>query len=186
MARELRLYAFSAAIWKKAVREAGVDVQAGKGPELGILSMAVVARITTGQTPECPSGVDRFTNALGQSCIVFESEDELADIDGVPFADTKPKLAVARFLGQGRSFTGGALDPKAIYGWIESGSELKALIALVECKAWAQELDEERTILIAWLQQSQAAGHDVFFASQAHWLPATKSKKPSKSRTRAD
>lgn len=186
MAREIQLYAVSVATWKESVRHAGVVLAPGKGLE-GASSGPVVKQLTRDQTPEACPDASKFLYALGQSCTCIESPDELDDIDGVPFADTEAKRAVATFLGLGRSLSGAALDPHAIYGFVMHGAELDALLALVQSKAWeaytapfrfrAKEVpvfEAQRATLAGWLEGLRASGRDVFFASQAFWLPKTK------------
>lgn len=186
MAREIQLYAVSVATWKESVRHAGVVLAPGKGLE-GASSTPVVKQLTRDQTPEACPDASKFLYALGQSCTCVESPDELNDIDGVPFADTEAKRAVATFLGLGRSLSGAALDPHAIYGFVMHGAELDALLALVRSKAWgaytapfrfrAKEVpvfEAQRATLAGWLEGLRASGRDVFFASQAFWLPRTK------------
>lgn len=196
MGRELRLYAFSAETWKRSLRAADLKFAPGGNADNGayddhhaVLWKAVTAK----QKPEEGPQAERFVYALGQKCIVSEKQSELATIDGVPFASSKARRAVATFLGQGRSLSGAALSPHAIYGWIVHGAELKALVELVDSKAWSAwtapdryrasavpAFERDRASILTWLRGCETKGQDIYFADQAFWLPKTKVKRPSR------
>ena len=186
MAREIKLYAVSVAEWKESIHLAGVVLAPGKGVEEAS-SSAIVKQLTRDQTPEACPDAPRFLHALGQTCICIRSPEELKHIDGVAFADTEAKHAVASFLGVGRSLSGADLDRHAIYGFLTHGAELDALLALVRSKAWGAyttpfrfrakaipEFEAQRATVAEWLEGLRASGRDVYFASEAFWLPKTK------------
>jgi hypothetical protein len=142
------------------------------------LSSLACELLTIGQTPQRAPDATHFWYALSQICL-RSGTVERGTIEGPQSIVTdRQTRIVARYLDEGRTLFGDALDSHGIYGWLEHGDETEALERMIASPTWSAYVaphrykatgvpafEKARAHARAWVASCTAAEKDIFFAA---------------------